>query len=60
MCAEVLVKALPAVRGSEDESERISRDCFHKTQIRKLQSDNLDGSGKYRCPHRLTPLYIEF
>ena len=46
VCAEVLVKALPAVRGSEDEIERISRDCFHKIHIRKLQLDNLDGSGK--------------
>ena len=46
VCAETLVKALPTVRGSEDEIERLSRNCFHKIHVRKLQLDNLERSGK--------------
>ena len=46
VCAETLFKALPTVRGSEDEKERLSRNCFHKIQVRKLQLDNLERSGK--------------
>ena len=46
VCAEVLVKALPAVRDSKNEIDCISRDCFHKIHMRKIQLDNPDGSGK--------------
>ena len=46
VCVETLVKALPTVRGSENEIERLSKNCFHKIHVRKLQLDNLERSGK--------------
>ena len=57
VCSETLVKALPALQGTEDEIERLSRNCFHKIHVRKLQLEN---NSKYRtvgengCPQRLT------
>ena len=46
VCAETLVKALPALQGTEDEIERLSRNCFHKIHVRKLQLENIERSVK--------------
>ena len=46
VCSETLVKALPALQGTEDEIERLSRNCFHKIHVRKLQLENIERSVK--------------
>ena len=37
VCAETIVKNLPAVHELEDEIECLSRNCFYKIYFRKLQ-----------------------
>ena len=41
VCAETIVKNLPAVQGLEDEIARLSRNCFYKIHVRKLQLDKI-------------------
>ena len=40
------MKNLPAVQGLEDEIERLSRNCFYKIHVRKLQLDKIQSLGK--------------
>ena len=46
VCSETFVKALPALQGTEDEIERLSRNCFDKIHVRKLQLENIERSVK--------------
>ena len=41
VCSETLVKALPALQGTEDKIDRLSRNCFHKIHVRKLQLESV-------------------
>ena len=50
VCSETLVKALPALQGTEDEIERLSSYCFHKIHVRKLQLENIERSVKMAAP----------
>ena len=54
VCSETLVKALPALQRTEDEIERLSRNCFHKIRVRKLQLENIDRSVKMAAHKTLT------
>ena len=43
LCVDMTIKSLPALKRLEDKIERLSRTCFYKIQVCKLNLEKLQG-----------------